>query len=143
MLISLVTTILNRKFIDREKMAEVQQEINKWNSLKNRAKKTGDKKLYAKAKRQEPHILQLQSRMFKQQMKTTAVTIVPFFILFSTLPGFFGPTVALAPWLGGEPYGLPFIYWYMICSFFISTVLRRITGVGPSMGMGLGMGENK
>ena len=135
-LICLATMLLNRKFIDREKFAEWRKEINKWNADKNTAKKTGDKKLLAKVKKQEKRILQIQSRMFKQQMKTFAVTFVPLLVIWQVLPGFFGiAPVAYIPLL--EPFPLSFFLWYLISYYFISVILSRVFGV--EMGMGMGM----
>ena len=67
LVVSLVTSLLNRKFIDREKFTAWRQEINQFNTEKKLAKKTGDNKLLAKIKKREPQILQIQSKMAKQQ----------------------------------------------------------------------------
>ncbi|MEM2110906.1 MAG: EMC3/TMCO1 family protein [Candidatus Bathyarchaeia archaeon] len=135
-LVSLMTTLVNRKFIDREQFAKWREEINAWNVDKNKAKQTGDKKLMAKVKKQELHILQLQSRMAKQQMKVFAVTFVPILVMWQILPGFYGfASVAYIPIMGVFP--LSFFLWYLICSFFTSTILSRLFGV--EIGMGTGM----
>jgi len=138
--VSLATTLLNRKFVNREQASAWQREINKWNTEKNLAKKTGDKKLLAKVKKQEARILQLQSKMFSQQMKTSLVTFVPLIIIWQVLIGFFRDTaVARLPgFFGGPPLDIPFFYWYMISSIFIGTLVSRMFGVGMGMGMGLG-----
>lgn len=137
--ISLVTALLNRKFIDREQTAAWQRELNKWNADKKTAKSTGDKKLLAKVKKQEARMLQLQSKMFSQQMKTTLVTFIPLIIIWQILIGFFQATpVARLPdgIFTGEFFDLPFFYWYLICSFFIHQVMSRLSGVGMRMGLG-------
>jgi len=137
-LVSLTTTLLNRKFIDKEQFAKWREETNRWNADKNRAKKTGDKKLMAKVKKQELQILQIQSRMFKQQMKAFLVTFVPLLVVWQVLIYEFGNiTVAFVPLLPGPPFPLPFFIWYMACSLFVSTMLSRIFGVEMGMGMGL------
>jgi uncharacterized membrane protein (DUF106 family) len=136
-LISIITALLNRKFIDKEKHAKWKEEIDRWNADKKLLKKTGDKKLAAKVKKQELHVLQMQSKMMSQQTKTTFVTLIPLLIMWPTLMGFFGPNpVAYVPLMPGDPpYALPFVIWYFVCNFFASTVVSRILGV-QMMGMG-------
>lgn len=143
--VSLATTLLNRKFINKEQVTAWQHEINKWNSDKNLAKKTGDKKLLAKVKKQEPRILQLQSKMFSAQMKTSLVTFIPLIIIWQVLIGFFTDTaVARLPGFFGEPpLDLPFFYWYLVSSIFIGTLTSRLFGVGMGMGLGTGIPETK
>jgi len=138
--VALVTSLLNRKFIDREQTAVWQREINKWNAEKNIAKRTGDKKLLAKVKKQEARILQIQSKMFYQSMKTSLSTFIPLIIIWQILIGFFTwiPVARLPGFFTDQPLDLPFFYWYLICSFFIQTLLSRIFGVATGMGMGLG-----
>ncbi len=138
--ISLSTTLLNRKFMNREQAAVWQHEINKWNAEKNMAKRSGDKKLLAKVKKQEPRMLQLQSKMFSQRMKTFLITFVPLIVLWQVLIGFFqNIAVAYLPGFSvGQIFELPFFWWYLICSFFVGTILSRIFGVEMEMGLGTG-----
>ncbi len=134
--ISLATTLLNRRLIDREKFMKWQREINRWEAMMNRAKRTGDRKLLARAKRQEPRIMQLRSRIMTQQMKGTAITFVPLLLIWQFLIGFFRDTpIAYLPGLNG-PLVMPFFIWYIICSFFTGTLVSRILGVSPPVGLG-------
>ncbi|RLI35235.1 hypothetical protein DRO55_05480 [Candidatus Bathyarchaeota archaeon] len=135
-IISLATTLLNRKLINKEQFMKWQEEINRWEAMMKRAKRTGDRKLLAKAKRQEPRIMQLRSRMMTQQMKGGAITFVPLLLVWQFLIGSFRDVpVAYLPGLNG-PLVMPFFIWYIICSFFVSTIVSRILGVSPSMGLG-------
>ncbi len=134
---SLVTTLLNRKFVDSRLLAEWQKEIAEWNAKRELAKKTGDKKLMAKVKKQEIRIMQIRAKISGQQMKTTLVTFVPFLILWWILIGFYGNNpVAFIP-LFWNKTGIPFFFWYVICQFFFNFLLSKIFGV--SMGIGAGM----
>jgi len=135
-LISLATTLLNRKFIDKEKFAKWREEISRWNADKGRAKKTGDKKLMVKVKKQELQMLQMQSKMQFQGIKVFLITFIPLFIVWQVLIGFFGNApVAYIPLLG-EPYPLPYFLWYLFCFYFVNTILSRVLGVEMGMGMG-------
>ncbi len=142
--ISAVTTLLNLKLIDKEKMIEWQREIQKWNAERNLAKRTGDKKLLAKVRKKEPRILQIQSRMLSQRMRTSLITFIPLLIIWQILLGFFQniPVARLPGLMPGQPIDMPFFIWYLVCSFFIGTLLSRISGV--SMGMTqMGLSQNR
>jgi len=125
---SLVTTLLNRKFIDRRLLAEWQSEIAKWNAEKELAKKTGDKKLMAKVKKQEVRIMQMRAKISGQQTKTTLITFIPFMLMWWLLLSFYGDTpVASMPIWG--VLNLPFFIWYIICQFFFNFLLSKIFNV--------------
>ena len=138
--VSLVTTLLNRRFIDREQFAIWQKEISKWNAEKKRAMKTKDKKLLAKVKKQEPRILQLQTKMSTQQFKTSMITFIPMIIMWQILSGFYGnvPVAHLPGLFVGQTIPLTFFLWYMVSAFFSNTLISRLLGVSISATMGLG-----
>ena len=135
--ISLATTLLNLKLVDREKIAIWQREISRWEAERDRAKRTGDKKLLAKVKKQELYINQLRAKIASQQGRTFIVTFIPLLLLWQVLIGFYKNTpvafIPGPPWLN-SPIGLPFFVWYMISSFFISAVLSKAFKVPTSMG---------
>jgi len=133
-LVSLITTLLNRKFIDRRLFAKWQKEIQEWNAEKELAKKTGDKKLLAKVRKREIQIMQIRAKMSKQQTKVMVITFIPLLLMWWVLTSFYGFTpVAYMPLLG-EPVEINFVYWYLICSFFFNFLLSRIFNV--EMGFG-------
>ena len=80
----------------------------------------------------------MQTKMFKPQMLLIPFTFV-YIIIWPILQGFFMvegiPTaVAYIPGInamaGGLP-GVPFFYWYLVCSFFFGTIASRVIGVTP------------
>ena len=133
-LVSLITTLLNRKFIDRRLFAKWQKEIQEWNAEKELAKKTGDKKLLAKVRKREIQIMQIRAKMSKQQTKVMVITFIPLLLMWWVLTSFYGFTpVAYMPLLG-KPVEINFVYWYLICSFFFNFLLSQIFNV--EMGFG-------
>ncbi len=129
MVISLITSLTNRLLTNREQLNAWRQEISQWTSEFNEARRSGDKKLLAKIQRQQPRITKLQSKMMWQSMKVSLLFMIPFFLMWQLLLGFYGNNVvAYLPWLGGE-WPLPIFYWYLICSFFFSTVSSRAFGL--------------
>lgn len=133
-IVSLTTTLLNRKFIDRRLLAKWQKEIQEWNAEKELARKTGDKKLLIKVKKREIQIMQIRAKMSKQQTKVMMITFIPLLIMWWTLISFYGFTpVAYIPLLG-EPAEINFAYWYIICSFFFNFILSQIFNVEIGFG---------
>ena len=147
-LMSLTMTLLNRKLVNQGQFAEWQGEMKRWNADKERAKKTGDKKLLAKLKKQEKRISQMQSKMLKGQMLNMVITMGLFFLVWQVLTFVFADPgrVYVArlpfsiPFLVTQPgSALPFYLLYIVCSFFSSSIVQRILGVRTGMGMGMGM----
>lgn len=127
--ISLMTSLANRLLTNREQLNAWRKEISQWTTEFNEARRSNDKKLMAKVKRQQPRITQLQSKMMWQSMKVSLLFMVPFFLIWQLLIGFYGGNVvAYLPWFGGE-WALPIFYWYLLCSFLFSTLFSRVFGL--------------
>lgn len=97
-----------------------------------KAARSGDKKLMAKVKKQEKHVMQLQSKMMWQSMKTSLFWMVPMLLLwYVVLPQLIevSKTVAFLPWIG-SPMSLNVILWYLLCSFLAGIVFNRLFGLG-------------
>jgi uncharacterized membrane protein (DUF106 family) len=112
------------------------QEIAAWRADSLKATRSGDKKLMAKVKKQQQQMMQLQSKMMWQSMKTSFIWFIPLMLLWwvfltplYTAPGV-GP-VAYLPWgFGVTTLQLPFFYWYLLCSFFSQALVTRLLGMG-------------
>lgn len=127
--ITFLTSLANRLLTNREQLNAWRREISQWTSDFKKANRSGDKKLLAKVKRQQPRITQLQSKMMWQSMKVSLLFMVPFFIIWQLLYGFYqNNVVAYLPWFGGE-WALPILWWYLLCSFFSSTLFSRAFGL--------------
>jgi uncharacterized membrane protein (DUF106 family) len=137
MSLSLVTSLANRFLINQNQMRSWRREIAEWTAEFNKARKTGDKKLLAKAQKRQPYITKLQSKMTWQSMKVSLIFMVPFFLLWTL---FLTPTywnvsaVAYLPnFLGSEGstswLPLPIFWWYLLCSFLFGTLFSRILGL--------------
>jgi len=131
--LSLVTSLTNRLLTKREQMRAWTQEIAAWREDSRKASRTGDKKLMAKVKKQQKHIMQMQSKMTWQSMKTSFIWFIPLMMLWwFFLTPVFGPVgpVAYLPWFGSEPLPLSYVYWYLLCSFLSGALLSRLLGLG-------------
>ncbi len=86
----------------------------------------------AKLKKQEKHVMQLQSKMMWQSMKTTLFWMIPMLLLwYVLLPQLIGVNeiVAYLPWLGA-PMFLNVILWYLLCSLLAGVIFNRLFGLG-------------
>jgi len=133
--LSLATSLTSRLLTNREQMTAWNKEIAAWRSDSLKATRTGDKKLLAKVKNQERHIMQLQSKIMMQSMKTSFLWFIPFLLLWYMLLGplyMNAGAVAYLPWIPpNSPLPLPLFLWYLLCSFMSSTLINKALGVTP------------
>jgi uncharacterized membrane protein (DUF106 family) len=140
---SLSSMLLRFRFSHPRESVKWQEEIRKYSSDRERAKKTSDKKLNAQLKKQEKLISQMQNKMLKGQLITLVVTMVLFWAIWSVLGSYVtNKIVAYTPFYfpfmtmnDTPPYQMSLFVWYLICSLFSSTLLQRIFGM--TFGMGL------
>ena len=132
--VSFATSVTNRVLTNREQLRAWTKEIKEWREESLKARKTGDKKLLAKVKKQERHVMQLQSKMTFQSMKTSFLWFIPLMIMwYVLLPQIvpIGEVVAflppLPPLFSGE---LTVFLWYLLCSFLASALFTRLFGLG-------------
>lgn len=126
MSLSFLTGLANRLLTNREQLNAWRKEVAQWTADSKKAMKSGDKKLLAKVKKKESHILKLQSKMMWQSMKVSLIFMVPFLLIWQLLIGFYGDTtIAYIPGIGG----LPLIWWYLLCSLSSGTLITKALGV--------------
>jgi len=137
MLLSLITSLANRFLINQEQLRASRKEVADWTSEFREATKSGDKKLLAKLKRQQPRITQLQTKMTWQSMKVSFIFMIPFLLLWylfltplygaieavAYIPGIYLPGIV---WWEGK---LPIFLWYLFCSFLFGTIWSRVLGL--------------
>lgn len=132
--ISLLTTLVNRLLTNPEKSKMWRKEVSDWNKELREAQRAKDKKTVDKLMRKQKYIMGLQSKMMWQSMKVSLLFIVPLFLMWSFLGGFYsspqGP-VALAYLPGIGPilplpiFNYSLIWWYLLCSMLFGTVFSH------------------
>lgn len=129
--VSFVTSLTNRLLTNREQMKAWSQEVAAWRADSLKATRTGDKKLKAKVEKQQKHVMQLQSKMTWQSLKTTFIWMIPLFLLwgFYLSPTFGAAPVAFLPWIGSEALPLQLFVWYLLCSFLSNSLITRLLGL--------------
>ncbi|MEM1515043.1 MAG: EMC3/TMCO1 family protein [Candidatus Bathyarchaeia archaeon] len=125
LLLSLMSTLSNRKLIDRKLLAEFQKEFSEWRAKMEQAKKTGDKKIIAKLKKDEIRIMRMRAKVSSQQLRIMLITFVPFMVIWWILIPYLYRPAAYMPLLG-TTIPIPFYIWYIICSTFFYFIFSRI-----------------
>ena len=130
--LGLIMMVANLLLTDVKRLREHEREIRKYTSTLNDAKKRNDKTALRRLKREETRIHSMQSYVSKQRLKVTMVFMIPFMLIFSVLNSVFAEagTVALIPF--DFPFigrNIPFVWWYMLCSFAVNFPLYRLFGL--------------
>lgn len=110
-IISLTSNLVNRHFIDYDRLRRSRTEIKKWQDMKKQASQETDpkvkRKLELKVKRRERYIMKLQGDVGKQSFVPMLVTIVPFMVVYTLMNGIFIDPGIVVP---GAPIPGPVIY---------------------------------
>jgi uncharacterized membrane protein (DUF106 family) len=138
-LISLVTTLVNRRFTNPEKSKAWRKEISDWNKDLRAAQKAKDKKTLEKVMKKQQYIMQLQTKMMWQSMKVSLLFLIPLFLMWSVLGGFYTTadhtSIAIAYFPGIGPnlplpiFNTSLIWWYLLCSLLCGTVSQHALGM--------------
>jgi len=133
-LISLLTTLVNRRFTDPERSRAWRKEISDWNKDLRDAQRAKDKKTLEKVMKKQQYIVKLQSKMMWQSMKVSLLFLVPLFLMWQILGGFYGPAaIAYLPGIGNQLV-LPILniafsslfWWYLLCSLLFGTAFQHV-----------------
>jgi len=131
---SLISSTAAKLLVDYDMVRTNMREFQAWQKQVNAARKAKDDQLLAKLTKKQAGMMKLQSRASMEQMKVTAVTFVPFLLVWYLMNAVFGPNIVAyapfpLPYIGAH---LQFYWWYLLCSFCINLPLMRIFGIGMS-----------
>ena len=131
---ALISSTAAKLLVDYDMVKSSMKEVQAWQKEMNAARKAKDDQTLAKLTKKQAGMMKQQSRASMEQMKVTAVTFVPFLIIWYLLNAVLGAnTIAYAPFpipvMGTD---LKFFYWYLLCSFAMNFPLMRIFGIGMS-----------
>jgi len=131
---ALISSTAAKLLVDYDMVRSTMKEVQAWQKDLNAAKKAKDEQTVSKLMKKSQGMMKQQSRASMEQMKVTAVTFVPFLIIWYLLNAVMGhQPVAYAPFplpLMGTT--LTFFYWYLLCSFSVNLPLMRVFGIGMS-----------
>ncbi len=130
--ISLVSATTGKLLVNYEMVRQNMREFQAYQRELNKARKEKDEQELAKLMKKQQAMTKLQARASMEQMKVTAVTFVPFLLLWYLMSAVLGHvTVAQAPF--PLPYlgtNLIFWQWYFLCNFAMSLPMYKIFGIG-------------
>ncbi len=130
--ISLASATTGKLLVNYEMVRQNMREFQAYQRELNKARKEKDEQELAKLMKKQQAMTKLQARASMEQMKVTAVTFVPFLLLWYLMSAVLGHvTVAQAP------FPLPFLgtklifwQWYFLCNFAMSLPMYKIFGIG-------------
>ena len=132
--LALISSTAAKLLVDYDMVRSTMKEVQSWQKELNAARKANDQQTLSKLQKKQAAMMKQQSRASMEQMKVTAVTFVPFLLIWYLLNAVFGPyTIAYAPFpLPVMGTTLRFFYWYFLCSLAMNFPLMRIFGIGMS-----------
>lgn len=127
--ISIFMSLINKKFLGTGAAKEVKDKMNEIRAKMLEAQKSGN----AKAVNEYlTKLMKINSDYMKFMIKPMIISII---LVMVALPfvrdRYTGLTVATVPdsipYIGG--YELSWFWWYFICTFVVSTIVRKLVGV--------------
>ncbi len=127
--ISIFMSLINKKFLGTGAAKEVKDMMNEIRARMLEAQKSGD---INKVNKYVKELMKINSKYMKFMMKPMIISIVLVMLVLPFVRSeYTGLTVAtvpnLIPYVGG--YELSWFWWYFICTFVVSTIVRKLVGV--------------
>ena len=145
-IIAFIIVVLQKLLIDYDKMEELQSETKQLQKEMRAAQQSGDPKALAKVQKKQMDLMPKQKDLMVMQMKPSFITIIPIMIIYYGMIGNHAIShvviniasaqyyLLLIPiwniiWTQANPLTINFFGWYILSSFAMSFVLRRILGL--------------
>lgn len=132
--LGLASATAAKLLVDYDMVRNSMREFQQWNKELQQARKANETQTVSKLMKKQQAMTKLQARASMEQFKVTAVTFVPFLLLWYLLSAVFGQhVVAISPFplpLAGSQ--LTFVSWYFLSSFAVNFPIMRVFGIGVS-----------
>ena len=148
-LVAFVITVANKLLVDQDRLQFLQGEMKGFQSEMMKAQKSGDPKAMAEMQKKQAKFMELQKEMMFNSFKPMIVTFVPIILIFYWMAGnplinqlylnlpSFAYYVLLVPIFhtfyhqsAGVPVmAVEWLGWYILCSFAMSFVWRKLLGL--------------
>lgn len=132
--LGLMSATAAKLLVDYDMVRNSMREFQAWRKEMDKARKANDNQTVAKLMKKQQAMTKLQAKASMEQMKVTAVTFVPFLLLWYLFNAVFGGhIVAVAPFplpLAGTQ--LTFISWYFLSSFAVNFPMMRLFGISAT-----------
>ena len=144
--ISLLSLALTKRFSDVEKLKANMEEIKLWQQKFKTARESMNPVLLQEVADHQQRIMRLNAEVMSARMKPMCIFYIPLLIIWGIFQVVYEYTpVAVIPfniqevfpffvgWLGvnipGTGFGLYFFSWYILTSFSLGTLIRKIAGI--------------
>jgi uncharacterized membrane protein (DUF106 family) len=148
-LVAFVITVANKLLVDQDRLQFLQGEMKGFQGEMMKAQKSGDPKAMAEMQKKQAKFMELQKEMMFNSFKPMIVTFVPIILIFYWMAGnplinqlylnlpSFAYYVLLVPIFhtfyhqsAGVPVmAVEWLGWYILCSFAMSFVWRKLLGL--------------
>ena len=140
---ALASNVLIMKKVDLQASNEVMKAYNEFIKEYRQAISEGDKEKQAKLEKKQKQLQDMVMKSQMDRMKVSLYLLIPFLILFYVLTFYFGNSiVALSPFKfsifyfvadkpTGIAWGMNFVTWYILTSFFTNTIIGKALKTMP------------
>lgn len=133
--LGIATQILTLRLVDLRAERRMRAEISQYQSELRDAIRAKDKAREEKLRKKNTQIQQMNAKVSTARLKVTAITFVPFLVLYylmASLLGGFSVTVAYSPipipYIVSAAGTVPLFWWYSISSLTFSPMLTKLFG---------------
>jgi uncharacterized membrane protein (DUF106 family) len=131
LVLATITSFIGVRSLDLEQYRRLMIEIARARSEVMDATRSGNQRRIDKAQKRQSELMQQQSKMSMDRMKSSMLFTLPLILVWPSLGRFFGDIV-----IAYFPFDFPyipreftFIQWYLLCSFTLNVFLNRIFGL--------------
>lgn len=126
-----ITSFIGVRSLDLEQYRNLMIQSARARSELMEATRSGNQRKIDKAQRRQQELMQQQSKMSMDRMRSSLFFTIPLIFLWPSLGRFFGDTIIAYfpfdfPWI---PREFKFIQWYLLCSFTLNVILNRLLGL--------------
>lgn len=129
--IATLTSFIGVRSMDLEQYRRLMIESSRARKELMDATRSGNQRKIDKAQKKQNDLMQQQSKMSMDRMRSSMLFTVPMLLVWPSLGRFFGDTI-----VAHFPFDFPyipreftFIQWYLLCSFSMNVILNRIFGL--------------
>jgi len=133
--LGIATQVLTLRLVNLKAERRMRAEISQFQAEMREAVRSKDKAKEEKLKKKNLQIQQMNTKVSTARLKVTAITFVPFLVLYYLMAGFlggFGVTVAYSPipipYIVSATGTVPLFWWYSISSLTFSPMLTKLFG---------------
>ena len=124
---------LRRLLVNQKKLASLRRELKEYEKLIKKAMRAKDEKTRAKVERKLKKRMgryqQLMKELSWETTKPMFVMFLSFFIIMFVLVPVFNPMFGIVAYFPIGAIPLNFLWWYVLCSMAIGTLIQRAIGV--------------